>query len=522
MQDEQATPGAHAGDGHALRGKGRAVSPAHDVTAKTKDEACLIESLADPNAELTENDKATPVSPMRLILEAQAFADVMEFVKTLKQETTMSFFPVHLVLAAGLCAPLTAGEQKKTQEPEVRRYVAPDGKPDNPGTAESPWDIHSALGGRQKIAPGTVVLLAGGSYRHPDRSWESPGFTVDLAGEPERPIHIRPVPGERVTLDGKVQVWHNSRHVWLWDLELTVSETAKWNRQVTSGGAAVDGSAKLPQGGLNILGGVGCKFIHLVVHDMHSGVGLWRPAVDAEMHGCLIYGIGSIGPDRYHGPGIYTQNESGTKEITDNILFGNYSTTIQAYGSSNAEVSGFNIEGNIAFAPVKEGARQRILIGGGRPSRRIRAASNLLYEVPLEIGYTAPSNEDASVVGNRIVGADLVIKEFRQLEQRDNLVLGPHDKRPDRPSDVILRPSRHTPGRANLAIFNWSRGDAVSVDLAPVLAPGQRFRIVNVLDYYGKPVCEGVFEGKPVSVPISKEPRTGDGEFCAFVVIGSP
>ncbi len=431
----------------------------------------------------------------------------------------MSSASFALILAAALCGPLVAADQRTTQEMEVRRYVAPDGKPDNPGTAESPWDIHSALGGRQKIAPGTVVLLAGGHYRHPERNWDSPGFMVDLAGEPERPIHIRPVAGERVTLDGKVQVWHNSRHVWLWDLEITVSETATWNRRVTADCAAVDGSAILPQGGLNVLGGVGCKFIHLVIHDMNCGVGLWRPAVDAEMHGCLVYGIGAIGPDRYHGPGIYTQNEAGTKNISDNILFGNYSTTIQAYGSSNAEVSGFNIEGNIAFAPVKEGARQRILIGGGRPSRRIRAASNLLYEVPLEVGYTAPWNEDASVVGNRIVGADLAVKEFRQLEQRDNLVLSPQGKRPDRPSDVVLRPSRYTPGRANLAIFNWSRGDAVSVNLAPVLVPGQRFKILNVLDYYGKPVYEGVFQAKPVPVAIPKEPRTGDGEFCSFVVM---
>jgi len=72
---------------HALGGKGSAVGPALDGIAKTKDEAYLIESLADPNARLAESYKATPVSPMppmRLILKPQEFEDVKEFLKSLK------------------------------------------------------------------------------------------------------------------------------------------------------------------------------------------------------------------------------------------------------------------------------------------------------------------------------------------------------------------------------------------------------------------------------------------------------
>jgi len=72
---------------HMLGGKGSAVGPALDGIAKTKDEAYLIESLAEPNARLAESYKATPVSPMppmRLILKPQEFEDVKEFLKTLK------------------------------------------------------------------------------------------------------------------------------------------------------------------------------------------------------------------------------------------------------------------------------------------------------------------------------------------------------------------------------------------------------------------------------------------------------
>lgn len=415
-----------------------------------------------------------------------------------------------------------AGEAEiaaETLSPRVCYYVAVGGRTENAGTEDSPWDIESALAGRHPIPPGATVYLKGGTYRHADRRWESPGFAIALAGAPDQPIHLRPMPGQRVTLDGKVEVKPGARHLRVWELEITVSETAAWDRRVTAGGLKVDGPDDLPQGGLNILGGADSKFIHLVIHDMNSGVGFWRPAVDAEIHGCLIYGIGSIGPDRYHGPGIYTQNEAGTKALTDNILFGNYSTTIQAYGSSRAPVSGFRIEGNIAFAPVKEGNRQRVLIGGGQPSRRILAADNVLYEVPLELGYNAPHNEDAVVTGNWVVDAGLAINRFKEVTASGNTVLPPGSPRPDRPADVILRPSPYVPGRGNLAVFNWARRSHVEVDLNPLLQPGQPFSIVSALDFFGKPVVAGRFDGRPIPVPMPIEPRTGNGEFCAFVVL---
>jgi mono/diheme cytochrome c family protein len=72
---------------HTLGGKGSAVGPALDGIAKIKDEAYLIESLADPNAKLADTYKATPISPMppmRLILKPQEFEDVKAFLKSLK------------------------------------------------------------------------------------------------------------------------------------------------------------------------------------------------------------------------------------------------------------------------------------------------------------------------------------------------------------------------------------------------------------------------------------------------------
>jgi len=402
---------------------------------------------------------------------------------------------------------------------EPIHYVAIDGSPQNRGTLDSPWDIESAWSGRQPIMPGTTLLMKGGIYRHPDRSWTSPGFAITLQGTTEAPIRIRPVDGERVTIDGRVEVKPNSHHLELWDLEITVSETATWDRQVTAGGLAPANPSQVPQGGLNILGGAGCKFINLVIHNMYSGVGLWRTATDAEMYGCLIYQIGAIGPDRYHGPGIYTQNEEGTKWLTDNILFDIYSTTIQAYGSSGASVNGFTLQGNIAFAPVKAGNRQKVLIGGGRPSRDILVAENLLYEIPLQLGYNAPFNENAIVRDNWIVHAGLSIERFQRVEQFANRVLAEAEVPADHAPDLKLRKNRYDERRTHLAAFNWRRDPTIKVDLSSCLRPGEHYRIMNVLNYYGEPASVGQYRGQPIELTMPAEERTGQGQFCVFVII---
>ena len=85
-------------------------------------------------------------------------------------------------------------------------HVSVDGRPENEGTPASPWDIASTWAGGHTIAPGSTILLGGGTYRHPDRTWKSPGFAITLAGVEDAPIVIRPVPGGHVRIDGGVVV----------------------------------------------------------------------------------------------------------------------------------------------------------------------------------------------------------------------------------------------------------------------------------------------------------------------------
>ncbi|MGI9108051.1 MAG: hypothetical protein ACR2G4_17615 [Pyrinomonadaceae bacterium] len=67
---------------------------------------------------------------------------------------------------------------------------------------------------------------------------------------------------------------------------------------------------------------------------------------------------------------------------------------------------------------------------------------------------------------------------------------------------VFLRPNRYEAGRAHIVIFNWHAREQVVVDFDGVLAPGRKFEIRDAQNISGKPVMGGVYDGKPVSLPL--------------------
>lgn len=385
-------------------------------------------------------------------------------------------------------------------------YVAPDGKPDGRGSQEAPWDLASALGGRQQVRPGDTLWIAGGTYRHPNRRLGSPGYEVRLAGLPDKPIHLRAMPGQRVTIDGGLSVVPPSTWLWIWDLEILVSENFSMSRRVEEPGSHPQ-TYNRPWGGLNIHAGQGCKYINLIIHDNAQGVSFWSGATDSELYGAIIYDNGWDAPDRGHGHAVYTQNQNGTKTIADCIMTGGYSHTMHAYGSSRAYVDHYRVEGNICYNAG------RFLLGGGRPSRDLHVLDNCLYNVTMQLGYSAPENEDCVVRGNVIVGGGLSILKFKQVVNEGNVVLGPNDPRPkDEPARVVLRPNRYDPNRAHVAIFNWARQPDVEMPLATFLATGEGFRLMDPRDFFGQPVLSGTFDGKPIRVPMANQ-------FAAFVLV---
>lgn len=387
-------------------------------------------------------------------------------------------------------------------------FVSPAGTAAGAGSADSPWDLASALAGKHKIAPGDTLWVAGGTYKHPNRQLGSPGFEVRLAGSEGKPIHVRPRPGQRVTLDGGLTIQPPSDRLWIWDLEILVSENFSMPRTVREPGSHPKDYGR-PWGGLNVHAGRECKYINLVIHDNAQGVSFWSGATDSELYGAIIYDNGWKAPDRGHGHAIYTQNQKGVKTIADCIMTGGYSYTMHAYGSSRAYVDHYFIQGNVAYNAGP------FLVGGGRPSRGIRVLENYLYRVPMQLGYTASENEDCEVRGNVIVDAGLSIVKFRHAVQEDNLVLGPGDPRPKEPARVIVRPNRYEPGRAHVIVFNWARKPAVEFSPEKVLRPGDGYCLLDPRDFFGKPVVAGRFDGTPIRLPV-------EGEFGVFVLRRQP
>jgi len=371
-------------------------------------------------------------------------------------------------------------------------YVAPDGKPGNAGSKDSPWDLATAISGGRKIEPGSTIWVRGGTY--------TGKFQARLAGTEAAPIQLRGVAGERaVLLNCGMQVDQGSDYLWIRDLEIAgdapiekrvTDQTGSWPKDLP-------GSA-----GIEIRAGRGCKFINLVIHDnLLGGVGWWAGSTDSEMHGCILYNNGWKAPDRTHGHCIYVQNQEGVKTISNCILTvpewgGSY--TMHAYGSKKAYVDNFAIEDNIAYE------RGPFLIGGGRPSNHIRVARNYLHGIPLQVGMTK-ENEDCEVRDNIVARGKISINNYKKVVDEGNVRELPASK-------SVLIPNKYDPARAHVAVFNGAKAAQVALDVSTLLKPGDAFRLLDPKDVYGKPVLEGKIEGPTLSIPMN-------GEFAAFVLV---
>lgn len=379
-------------------------------------------------------------------------------------------------------------------DPAGRQFhAAPDGRPENAGSQQSPWDLPSVLSGTHKLRGGDIVWVRGGTYKG--------RFDVKLIGADNAPIHICARPGDRATiLDSTLTVNAPAAYVWIWGLEITSSVPVEKRATTQPGSHPTD----LPgRGGMEVYGGRGCKYIGLIIHNnVGGGVGFWKGAIDTEFHGCIVYDNGWRAPDRGHGHCFYTQNQDGTKTISNCIMSVPYSGcyTMHAYGSKAAYVDNYVIEDNIAFE------RGPFLIGGGRPSRGIVVRRNYLHNVSMRLGYGA-DNEDCEVRDN-IVPAGLSISRFRNAVEENNTRQVPAAK-------AVLIPNRYDLTRAHVAVYNGARSPTVPLDVSGFLKPGESFRLLRAKDVFGRAVAEGRCSGKTMDVPM-------DGEFGAYVLVREP
>lgn len=295
----------------------------------------------------------------------------------------------------------------------VQFYVASDGRPDGDGSKRRPWDLTTALAQPARVKAGDTIWLRGGVYKG--------AFKSRLNGYEGRSILLAQFADERATIDGSLTV--EGAWATFWGFEVTNSDTDRTRARPT--GVEVSGAHT--------------KFINLVVHDCGNGVAFWSPALDSELYGNIIYNNGwqTSAVERGHGHAIYTQNETGTKLIRDNILFNQFGWGIHAY-TEEGEIQGFEFEGNVSFnngaATVGDERYDNILVGGERPAARIALERNYTFHTPskdatkpnVRLHYGAKNNRDLTVRNNYFAGGSLVlsVSDWQQVTLTGNRFYG--------------------------------------------------------------------------------------------------
>jgi len=261
-------------------------------------------------------------------------------------------------------------------------YVAADGTPSGPGTLSKPYDLETALSGRAGQA-GDTFWLRGGTY--------SLGHVnTRIHGASGRPITFRSMPGEQPRVDGSFTVWDSQGHVIFRDFELFNSAPERVSSQTRMGFKPTD---------ITITAGIqayapNCHFINLVIHDQtRHGIYVSQLSNGNLIYGCLIYNNGWRAPDNAEGHSLYIQGSSGSREVSDNILFNSAGVGMHAYDNGGQPLVGVIMEGNVAFnASVIQNVRayRDWVIGTDAPSRyvdRIVFKNNLGYRRPGSATY---------------------------------------------------------------------------------------------------------------------------------------
>ncbi len=312
----------------------------------------------------------------------------------------------------------------------ARWYVAPGGSSQGRGTENSPWDLATALGHGptgSEVKPGDVIWLRAGRYVGT--------YLSTLRGRADAPIIVRASPGERVILDKAAAsqakqpaLKVKDSWVWFWGLEVTNSNPDRRRNSPYSGddepwrGSGADVYA--PH----------VKFINMIFHD--NGHGIWDKKDMTEIHGCLFFYNGNN--KREHA--MYVGNASGTKFITDNIVFDQAGYGILAHSDSHSSSQkGLHIEGNVSFnngmLTADDQTTGNLQVGGveGVSAERIVIKNNYVYNTAsnsnnknfgIRLGYKDTGNQDVKLLDNYVVSKiPLRLWWWQNVEFQGNTIL---------------------------------------------------------------------------------------------------
>ena len=379
-----------------------------------------------------------------------------------------------------LCAAASAAEL----------YVAPDGTPQGDGSRAKPLDLFTALGAQSPAKPGDTVLLLPGTYEGKMEGTKRIAVPLLVSGTKDAPVVVRPVAPRTVHINGAVELKSSYAHYIGLDIgDLLYDPTGQKHQAPTA---------------LWATGGEGAKVINCNIFGGSMGTGLWSPARDLELYGCLVHDFGELAQDRGHGHAFYTQNETGTKTIRQCIAYRGCGWNLHVYTQAG-QINGFDILENIMYiagAAAPDQTMDNYLVAGYPPADRIRLIGNIGYQ-PTDVQPWRPNAR----LGNyrpALNGAG---------EVRDNVFMGAF-------YGLSLGNWQKMVATGNTI---WSRGIFVEINSAPTGSSiGQRDEppalagyLVNNNTYYdnGKPAP--FFYGKT-----EKPPEDGLLAFAQWQALG--
>jgi len=312
-------------------------------------------------------------------------------------------------------------------------FVSPGGSPSGDGSIENPWDLATAFAHPSAVVPGsnsitvpdpinggdidaTIIWLLGGEYGAGGTVYEP-----RLTGTSVNPIIVRQYPGERATIRGRLKLTQ-CPYTWWWGFE-----------QIWLGSYASDVATGISSNA------AGVRLINLVVHDNpENGVFMGESNTNGAIHGSLIYnnGIRTV-MSTGHAHGIYTQNGSGHKVYSDNIIFnlndfGAGGFHIHAYGESG-DVRNVTFDGNVMFS---KGSGFR-MYRRSPPTDGIVITDNMVYQQnPNQIMFELWGDGlagDLVFTGNYNYSYQFRIYDWESVTLRDNTFIRPYTIRYDYP-----------------------------------------------------------------------------------------
>ncbi|MAT45600.1 MAG: hypothetical protein CL609_24990 [Anaerolineaceae bacterium] len=421
-------------------------------------------------------------------------------------------------------------------------YVTTSGSPNGDGSLNHPWDLDSALLDSGNVRGGDIIWIKGGTY-HPNI--EPSKYNVKISGDDNNPVIVRAFPGERVSIDGGIQVY--SPNVVIWGLEIFSSNTDRVASESGSNPSDLDRPGGLAVYNKNV------ALINNVVHDGGHGITDQNPAGNNIIYGNLSYNTGWLGPDRGHGHGYYGQNEFDTKFIYENIMFNNFSNySYHIYGESGP-LQNFVFSGNVAI-------NDTFLIGGYEPAVNMTLTENYTFNATTKLGYRSEQNDSVNFNQNRLWNPNSLALEIQGWKNAnisnncissDNNFLAELDQPSDAGSyvwdnnlyfseisnpfnlenstlswskwqsstgfdkssnyntklstnyDIVVRPNYFENKRGNVIVYNWQKANSVTVDISALgLQNGDRYIIHNAQDFY-KGTIDGVYTGQPITIPMT-------------------